>query len=484
MHRFWLGLLLIIVIAGSYYSSFPGAFHYDDYPLLLENPKVIESDFDYSSFLYQYGGRPLTLWVFHVNHRLAGPSPSGFHAVNMGLHVLVVLLLFVLVAKWTGQMAVGFLTALLFAIHPAQVQAVNYIWSRSVLLMSVFVLLALITRRPWLRLTFFQLAIWSRAEALVALVPLIWRNPKRWKGVALLVSVNLACFGLGFLLDNPAKVGWNHPDILTYWLTAAQAFWMYGYLSLLPAKFSLYHSVLQFGWQSLLALTILLAAGGITWAIHKRWPWLAKGIIWFALYLAPGLLVPNAAQFHESRLYLALAGLCLLAAWGLTKLDPHSIAAGPDQIGTLEDSANPAVKAIRVSRQQRVIRLLPAVLLIGTFVVTTHNRNNIWLSETELWKEAVQRYPTDFVPHYNLAVAYARQGERAAAESEFLTARDLNDSDDLAYAGLGYCAESRERWFEALAYYRSALLINPANGYASESLQRVREIIALEGLAP
>lgn len=484
MHRFGLGLLLIVVIAGSYYSSFPGAFHYDDYPLLLENPRVIETDFDYSSFLYQYGGRPLTLWVFHVNHRLAGPSPFGFHAVNMGLHVLVVLLLFVLVAKWTGQMAVGFLTALLFAVHPAQVQAVNYIWSRSVLLMSVFVLSALITRRQGLRLTFFQLAIWSRAEALVALVPLIWRDPKRWKGVALLVILNLACFVLGFLLDNPANVGWNHPDILAYWLTAAQAFWMYGYLALLPAKFSLYHSVLQFGWQSLLALTILLAAGGITWTIHKRWPWLAKGIIWFALFLAPGLLVPNAAQFHESRLYLALAGLCLLAAWGLTKLDPNSIAGGTEQLATLEDPAHPAVETIRVSRQRRVTRLLPAVLLISMFVAATHNGNNIWLSETDLWEEAVKRYPMDFVPHYNLAVAYARRGENAAAESEFLVARNLNESDDLAYAGLGYCAEARERWFEALDHYRSALVINPANGYASASLQRVREIIASERLAP
>jgi tetratricopeptide (TPR) repeat protein len=484
MHRIWLVLALIIVIAGSYYSSFPGAFHYDDYPLLLENPRVLESDFDYSSFLYQYGGRPLTLWVFHVNHQLAGANPFGFHVVSIGLHVLVVLLLFVLVAQWTGQTAVGFLTALFFAVHPAQVQAVNYIWSRSVLLMSAFILLALITRRPWLHLTFFQLAIWSRAEALVALVPLIWRNPKKWKGFALLASVNLVCFILGFLLENPANVGWNHPDVLAYWLTAAQAFWMYGYLALLPDKFSLYHSALQLGWQSLLALAILLATGGITWAIHKRWPWIAKGVIWFALFLAPGLLVPNAAQFHESRLYLALAGLCLLAAWCLTRLDPDRIPGSAALASTLGDPGHPVEKAIRRPRRRRVARLLPAVLLVAAFVATTHNRNSIWLSETALWKEAVQRYPTDFVPHYNLAVAYARQGENAAAESEFLMARNLNDSDDLAYAGLGYCAESRKHWHEALAHYESALVINPANRYATESLQRVREIITSERLAP
>ncbi len=484
MNRVWLSLLLIIVIAGSYYSSFPGAFHYDDYPLLLENPRVTEPDFDYSSFLHQYGGRPLTLWAFHINHRLVGDSPFGFHLVNVGLHALVVLLLFVLVAMWTGRMAVGFLTALLFAVHPAQVQAVNYIWSRSVLLMSVFLLLALITRRPWLRLVFFQLAIWSRAEALVALVPLIWKDPRKWKGIALLAGVNLGCFLLGFLVENPVDVAWNHPQALSYWLTSTQAFWMYGYLALIPFNSSIYHSALELSWQTPLALASLLVAGGIIWANRKRWPWPAKSVVWFALFLAPGLLVPNTAQFHESRLYLAIAGLCFASAWGLAKLDLNRVFGSFEGEGALRDPGPSSDPKFRTFGYRRAVRFLPVLLLVGTFVTTTHYRNRIWLSDTALWEEVVQKYPMDFVPRYNLAVAYARQGNNDEAESEFRLARSLNESDDLSYAGLGYCAESREEWSEALANYESALVINPTNRYATESRKRVRAIMTAERLAP
>jgi len=484
VNRVWLSLLLIIVIAGSYYSSFPGAFHYDDYPLLLENPRVAETGFDYSSFLHHYGGRPLTLWAFHINHRFTGDSPLGFHLVNIGLHALVAFLLFILVARWTNRVAVGFLTALLFAVHPAQVQTVNYIWSRSLLLMSVFLLLALLTRRPWLRLVFFQLAIWSRAEALVALVPLIWKDPKKWKGIALIAGVNLGCVLFGLLLENPADVAWNHPDALSYWLTSAQGLWMYGSLALFPFKFSIYHSALDLSWQTPLALASVLAAGWIIWANRRRWPWLAVGAVWFALFLAPGLLIPNAAQFHESRPYLAMAGLCFLSAWGLAKLGPNRVLGSPESVTRSLETDNLNGHRFRRNWHREALRLAPALLLIVTFVVTTHHRNRIWLSETALWEEAVQRYPMDFIPHYNLAVAYAREGNNHEAEGEFRLARNLNDSDDLSYAGLGYCAESREEWTVALANYESALVINPENRYATESLKRVRAIMTVESLVP
>jgi tetratricopeptide (TPR) repeat protein len=338
--------------------------------------------------------------------------------------------------------------------------------------MSVFVLLALITRRPWLRLIFFQLAIWSRAEALVALVPLIWKDPKKWKGIALIAGVNLGCFLFGFLLENPAAVAWNHPDVLSYWLTSTQAFWMYG------------SRALELGWQTLFAPAAVFAAGWIIWATRRRWPWLVTGVVWFALFLAPGLLVPNAAQFHESRMYLAIAGLCFLSAWGLAKLDSNRALGLSEGVTTSLESDSPSNAKLHRLWYRKALRLVPVLLLAGTFVTTTHYRNSIWLSDTALWEEAVQRYPMDFVPHYNLAVAYARQGNNDKAESEFSLARSLNDSDDLSYAGLGYCAESREEWSEALANYESALLINPTNRYATESLKRVRAIMTTEGLAP
>ncbi|HUV14135.1 MAG TPA: tetratricopeptide repeat protein, partial [Acidobacteriota bacterium] len=315
-------------------------------------------------------------------------------------------------------------------------------------------------------------------------VPLLWKDPKKWKGIALIAGVNLGCLLFGFLLENPAAVAWNYPDALSYWLTSAQALWMYGSLALFPFKFSIYHSALDLSWQTPLALASVLAAGWIIWATRRRWPRLAAGAAWFALFLAPGLLIPNAAQFHESRMYLAIAGLCFFSAWGLAKLSSNRVFGLSEGVTSSPGADSLSEPELRRAWHRKALRLVPVVLLVGTFVATTHYRHSIWLSDTALWEEAVQRYPMDFVPHYNLAVAYARQGNNHEAESEFRLARNLNDSDDLSYAGLGYCAESREEWSEALANYEFALLVNPMNGYATESLKRVRAIMTEETLAP
>ena len=168
----------------------------------------------------------------------------------------------------------------------------------------------------------------------------------------------------------------------------------------------------------------------------------------------------------------------------MAKLDPNRALGLSEGVTASLESDSPGDPKLHRVWYRKALRLVPVLLLVGTFVMTTHYRNSIWLSDTALWEEAVQRYPMDFVPHYNLAVVYARQGNNDEAENEFLLAWSLNDSDDLSYAGLGYCAGSREEWSEALANYESALVINPTNRYATESLKRVRAIMTAEGLAP
>jgi hypothetical protein len=67
MRVVWLSIVLILAAGLVYSNSFPGTFHFDDFPLLLENPRIVGPTFSYSSFLEQYAGRPLTMWTFHWN---------------------------------------------------------------------------------------------------------------------------------------------------------------------------------------------------------------------------------------------------------------------------------------------------------------------------------------------------------------------------------------------------------------------------------
>src|SRR3990172_2685965 len=74
--------------------------------------------------------RPLTLLTFAFNYPLAGPNPAGYRAVNIGLHLLVVSLIYLLLSQLAGKW-VALLGAFLYALHPVHVQAVSYISSRS-----------------------------------------------------------------------------------------------------------------------------------------------------------------------------------------------------------------------------------------------------------------------------------------------------------------------------------------------------------------
>ena len=265
----------MLVTGAVYLNSFPAAFHFDDYALILESPLVTER-FDYGTFLEQYGGRPLTLWTFHLNYLIAGAQPWAFHLASVLLHLAVVLLLFLLILERFRQPGLALATSLLFGLHPLQTQAVNYVWARSVLLMSGFGLAALLlaTRRPWAAVVCFQLALWSRAEAAM-LLPFLWvLNRERWRWWAGLSLANGLALVWSLVKYSPAGLAWNHPDPIGYWLLQPLMFWKGLGLFLWPANLNLDHQVPE----PHLLLTVISAAA-ILIAVD--------GAAWFALAQLP-----------------------------------------------------------------------------------------------------------------------------------------------------------------------------------------------------
>ena len=206
-------VLLVAATGIAYWNSFPGAFHYDDYPLMLQNPYVTEA-FPLTAFLDHYGGRPLTLWTMHQIYQLFGADAGRYHLLSVVLHALSSTLLFSLTLRLFGRLELSFIAALLFALHPLQSQTVNYIWSQSVLLMSCFSLTAMLLARrlPWAGLVFFQLAIWSRADALAVTPFLIGLNPSRWRLWTAGALINLAALVYSMVRYSPAELAWNHAD--------------------------------------------------------------------------------------------------------------------------------------------------------------------------------------------------------------------------------------------------------------------------------
>ena len=168
-----LGLILLLAVAvWTFRSSLGNPFHFDD-NLFLQSPQVTEPG-DPWYLLKPTQTRQLTYLTFYWNYRAGAMSPVGYHLVNLLLHLANALSLYwfarllmrrrtgsfdPLVQRWLPLAAAG-----IFALHPVQTEAVNYIYQRSTLLAAFFSLISMASflqaqlsqnRRTWFALSGF-----------------------------------------------------------------------------------------------------------------------------------------------------------------------------------------------------------------------------------------------------------------------------------------------------------------------------------------
>jgi hypothetical protein len=143
----------------AYGGALDGAFVFDDMPSITTNPGIRAGSFWQAAFGDDHSpisNRPLPCLTFVLNHAVDGLRTTGYHAVNLALHLLNVLLLLAVVrrallapnlhgafddrrATWTAAAV-----ACLWAVHPLGCDAVVYITQRTTLLMATFLLTALL----------------------------------------------------------------------------------------------------------------------------------------------------------------------------------------------------------------------------------------------------------------------------------------------------------------------------------------------------
>ena len=139
-------LLLLAAALVAFGASLGSGFHFDDYAIFadpaLTSPRRLARGVARCAQT-----RPLTYLTFWLNCQSGGGDPAGYHVFNLLLHLGAVLLLYECLRRLLPERA-ALVAAALFALHPVQAEAVNYVWARSILLATVFCLLSL---RAWLR---------------------------------------------------------------------------------------------------------------------------------------------------------------------------------------------------------------------------------------------------------------------------------------------------------------------------------------------
>ncbi len=423
------GRAAVAVLAGAmalaWFTALPGAFQFDDWRIIVADERV----HSWPALLASLPGiRPLTRATYALNWWL-DPGPAGFVAFNLLCHFASALLVLALARRWLRVLApdcpraradwAALLTALLFALHPAQTEAVTYIAGRSVALSACLYLGALYAwerarsaRHGWLALSlaFYALALaaretaWTLPLAIVLVECARGTNLRqaifttRWHWLVAVAAVAIAALSPGYRRLLAASLDFRGP-----WANLAAQVDGIAYLvthPLLTLRLNIDpdlapSTLADAGWWG--AALALVACIGFGFQQLRRRPWLGFAVLWFFLQLLPtNSLVARFDLANDRQLYLALIGPAMLLAVPLARA------------------------------HRRIVANAIAGLLLAVVGVATLMRNADYHSEVALWTVTVRDSPNKARGWNNLGQAHEAQGERPAARAAYERALALD----------------------------------------------------------
>lgn len=146
-HGFGPPLTLVVACLGVYALSVSNGFVFfdDDKAILfnttLDNPSLAK--FFSGQNLGMYA--PITWMAYGLGQVLSGKEAWGYHTLALALHALNSVMVWLMLKKLTGWRWAAWLAALLFAVHPMQVEAVSWAAALSTVLFTTFYLGSILT---------------------------------------------------------------------------------------------------------------------------------------------------------------------------------------------------------------------------------------------------------------------------------------------------------------------------------------------------
>ena len=161
-----LACLIVLLTIVIYVPAMQGKFIWDDNNHLYDNLLTRENGLYRSWFTTEnWNYWPLTWTVLWVGWQLWGLDPLGYHAINILLHAVVSLLIWRILRRL--RVPGAWLAAVIFVVHPVNVQTVAWITQIKNLLAMFFYLLAIL---GYLRFEYNNLKRWYFCSLLAFLM--------------------------------------------------------------------------------------------------------------------------------------------------------------------------------------------------------------------------------------------------------------------------------------------------------------------------
>jgi tetratricopeptide (TPR) repeat protein len=510
----------VIIAFLCYANTLGNGFVYDDDQQILQNPYVKSWHYlpqIFGSTVWTFQGqvgtsnyyRPLMTFTFLLLWQIFGPLPFGFHLLNVVLHAVVVVLVYFSGKTIFEDRRIGWLSALLFAVHPIHTEVVAWaacipdIEATALCLLALWLysrrvptgwkdhlgviacfLFALLAKEPALMLAPLLVAYehWVRKDNLEkTFLTKMARYLPLCAAAILYLSVRFFLFGsLAPVLQKP-KLGW--PQTI---YSAFAGVWSYTKFLIWPTGLSAFHvfrpanSLLE---PSVIAgLLVVVICGLSVILLRKKQPTVAFCILWIGATLAPVLNARWLASnvIAERYLYLPSVGFCWLFGWLAAKLWQSSA-----ERATAQKGLRPAMASA----------LVALVLLSAAKTVA---RNSDWRDDLTLYTKTLQTDSDASYIRTNLGVVYYDRKQKDLARKEW--ERALADKPDsvptltnlgLVYTELGSYDEAANLLQRAIqlkplfpdAHYDYGILLDKT-GRKDEALEQFGKAAELSPLNP
>src|SRR5438445_523815 len=450
---------------------------------------------------------PLVYSTFRIEHALWGLNPTGYHWVNLLLHVANALLVWRLLARL--RVPGAWLAGAIFALHPVQVESVAWITERKNVLMAFFFLLTLLawiafvdewTKRPWrfyaLALVLYVLALSAKTTACTlpaALLLILWlqKKPISWQRILQVIPFFFLGLGMGLVTvwweryhQGTSRTLFAFLSPIERFLIASRAVWFYLSKLIWPSNLTFIYPKWNISPAHPLDYVWLLAGIALCAVIYFARRYVGRSVevaaAFFVATLSPVLGFIMLYTFRYTFVadhyqYLACIGPIALVSAGLVTVS-NSLEYGPRFLSVLGIVIFSALGLLtwRQSASYRDSETL--------WRTTIDKDPGCWMAETNLGSELLKggdidgaiahlekslRLKFDVLEAHNaLTWALFRKGDADAAIAEAHVALNFDPTNADTHTVLGMALMTKGRLDEAIAQLSKAIELLPNHSRA------------------
>jgi protein O-mannosyl-transferase len=435
---------------------------------------------------------PLT-WLSHMlDYELYGLDPSGHHWTNVEFHIANTLLLFIILFRMTGAIWRSAFVAALFALHPLHVESVAWISERKDVLSTFFGLLTVAaycryakkssTTNYLMIIICFSLGL--MAKPMLVTLPFVlllldyWPlkrfqyqrdfylesekvdndviKKKQWiilEKIPLFLLVVISCIVTFFAQKSEGAVKTLETfSLKTRVANALVSYVSYVFKTIWPHKLAVIYphpgNTLPL-WQIIgAALLIVAACCGAIWAA-KKYPYIPVGLFWYFGTLIPviGLVQVGDQAMADRYTYIPLIGIFIVVAWGISDL-------------------------FAKWRYQKLFLGVFVSIIIAALTSKTFLQLRCWENAVSLFEHAIKVTENNYHAYNNLGTALGTiDPDRAIAY--YKEALKINPAYGFALYNLGTILIQKKDYHGAVLYLNKLLKLNPRHIDARNNLAKI-----------